>query len=280
VGDGHDGAGVLLQKALEPGDGLRVQMVGRLVEQQHVGLLQKQPAERHAAALAARKLGHLGLARRAAQRVHGDLYLPVEVPGVDGVDLLLQFGLLGDQRVHLVGVGFGERIADFLEAVEQRLGLCHALENVAGDVLGRVELRLLRKVADPDALGRPSLTVDLGVDAGHNPHQRRLAGAVQAEHTDLRPGQEEQPDVLQHLLAAGIGLGDAVHLIDVLVGSHDYSGALGGCRCDWTDREFRARFLAYRPDACNAPATAAPGTGGWAPARPPAARRPACAAAA
>ncbi len=37
VRDGNHGAGVLGQKPLEPGDGLRVQVVGGLVQQQHVG---------------------------------------------------------------------------------------------------------------------------------------------------------------------------------------------------------------------------------------------------
>ncbi len=90
---------VFLQEALQPGDGFGVEMVGRLVEQQHVGLRQQQPAERDAAALTAGQLGDVGVARRAAQRVHGDLDGAVEVPGVGGVDLLLQLALLGEQRV-------------------------------------------------------------------------------------------------------------------------------------------------------------------------------------
>ena len=45
VGDGDDGARVVLQKALEPGDRFRVEMVGRLVEQQQIRRLQQQPAQ-------------------------------------------------------------------------------------------------------------------------------------------------------------------------------------------------------------------------------------------
>ena len=66
VGDRDDGALELGQVALQPPDALGVEVVGRLVEQQHVGLLQQQPAERHAAPLAARELGHVGVARGAA----------------------------------------------------------------------------------------------------------------------------------------------------------------------------------------------------------------------
>ena len=38
VGDGHDGARILLQEALQPLDALGVEVVGRLVEQQQVGV--------------------------------------------------------------------------------------------------------------------------------------------------------------------------------------------------------------------------------------------------
>jgi hypothetical protein len=53
VGHADDGARVLLEVLLEPGDRFRVEVVGRLVEQQHVRLRQQQPAQRDAAALAA-----------------------------------------------------------------------------------------------------------------------------------------------------------------------------------------------------------------------------------
>ena len=57
VGDGHHGAREALQEVLEPLHALGVQVVGGLVEQQHVGLGQQQPAQRHAALFAAREQG-------------------------------------------------------------------------------------------------------------------------------------------------------------------------------------------------------------------------------
>ena len=53
VGDGHHSPREVMEEALQPGDGLRVQMVGRLVEQQHVGRAQQQLAQRHPALLTA-----------------------------------------------------------------------------------------------------------------------------------------------------------------------------------------------------------------------------------
>ena len=52
VRHGDDGAGILLQVLFQPVYGLCVEVVGGLVEQQYVGLLQQQPAEGHAAAFA------------------------------------------------------------------------------------------------------------------------------------------------------------------------------------------------------------------------------------
>ena len=115
-----DGAGIVLQKALQPCHRFGVEMVGRLVEQQQVRALQQQAAQRDAAALAAGQGRDRRIARRAAQRVHRDLDGAVEFPGVGLVDFFLQFALLGDQRIHLLGREvLGEAGADCLEAVEQ-----------------------------------------------------------------------------------------------------------------------------------------------------------------
>ena len=72
--------GYCAQMAFEPIDGLGVEMVGRLVEQQEVGLLEQKPAERDAAPFAARQLRHVGIVGRAAERVHRLLDLALEIP--------------------------------------------------------------------------------------------------------------------------------------------------------------------------------------------------------
>src|SRR5262249_583665 len=81
--------------------------------------------------------------------------------------------------------------------------------------------------------GRPGLAADIVVEPGHDPQQGRLAGAVEAEHPDLRPGQEAEPDIVEHLAPARIDLGQALHDADVLIGGHWRShGRLevgGGC---------------------------------------------------
>ncbi len=221
MGDRDHGARIVFEKALQPRDQFRIEMVGRLVEQQQVGTLQQQPAQRHSTPLAAGERPHLGLARRAAQRVHRDLDRTVELPAVGLVDLFLQFALFGDQRLHFVGCEvLGEPGADRLEPVEQRLGFGQSLDDVAEHVLLRIESRLLRQIADPRSFGGPGLARIVALLAGHDPQQGRLAGAVGTEHADLGARKKRQPDVPQHLATAGIALAEPLHHIDVLVGGH------------------------------------------------------------
>jgi len=221
VGDRDDGARILVQVALEPRHALGIEVVGRLVEQQHVGLFEQQPAQRDAAPLTARELGDVCIAGRGPQCLHRDLERGVEVPPVARLDDVLELALLLEQLVHLLVRGhLAELHRDFFEARERLLHLGNGLFDVALDVLGFVELRLLTEVADAHALGGPRLADELLVDAGHDPQQGRLAGAVAAEHADLGAGEELQVDALEHLFAAGPDLAQVLHGEDVLVRRH------------------------------------------------------------
>src|SRR6266481_2404644 len=214
VGDDQDRTGILPQMAFQPGYRFGVEMVGRLVQQQKIGLVEQQPAQCDAATLAAGKLCDIGIVWRAAQRVHRLIDLAVEIPQASGLDLVLQFGhLLGG----LVGIIDGQLVI----AIEDRLLLGDAQHDVLAHRLAGVELRLLLEVADPRALGDPRLAVIFLVDAGHDPQQGRFAGAVDAEHADLGVGIKRQMNVIEHLAIAGIGLGQTLHEIDELARHHD-----------------------------------------------------------
>ena len=65
--------------------------------------------------------------------------------------------------------------------------------------LGRIELRLLRQVADLQARLRPCLAVEFLVDAGHDLQQRRFARAVVAEHADLGAGKESSSEISRRI---------------------------------------------------------------------------------
>ena len=147
VGDRHDRARVLLEEALEPVDRLGIEVVGRLVEQQQVGVAEEEPGECHATLLPAGQLRDVGVVGRAAQGVHRDVDVALEVPGIGRGDLVLEGRLLGTDLL-VVGVRVGPGGHDRVVLVDERLDLGHAVHDVALDVLGRIELGLLAQVAD------------------------------------------------------------------------------------------------------------------------------------
>jgi len=259
VGDGDHGARKALQEMFEPLDRLGVEVVGGLVEQQHVGLAQQQPAQRDAALFAARQHPDLRLPGRQAQRVGGQLQLQVGVLAAGGGDHGFQIGLLGGQLVE-VGVFVAVFGIDLVQPLLGRQHAAHAFFHHLAHGLVRRQQRLLRQVADVQARHRGGFALDLLVQAGHDLEQRALARAVDAEHADLGAGEEGQVDVLQDLPLRRHDLADAVHGEDVLghgsgLGCWKVGGRAGMrratryCRC--SGRADAAGGLAA---ACNAAA--------------------------
>ena len=216
MGDGQDRARVLGQVLLEPLHALGVEVVGRLVEQQQVGLLEQQLAQRDPAPLAAGQVGDRLVARRAAQRVHRLLDAAVELPALGVLDLLHQLALLGQQRVE-VGVRLAHRGRDLLEPGQRsRAGRRPRPRRSRAPSWSR-------PAAAPAAAGRPwrpgasvASPLDALVEAGHDLQHARLAGAVRADHADLRAGQERQRDVVEDHLVA-VRLAHLVHGVIRLV---------------------------------------------------------------
>ena len=171
--DGNDASLEVREVSLEPGNTLRIEMVRRLVEEQHVRLLEKNTAERDATLLSARQIRHGGIARRQSEGVHRDLDLVVEIPEVVRVDLLLNLRLTIEQLGHRVVVHrLRELVRDVIELVEQRTLSTNRFLDVAADVLAGIQLRLLREVADAGALCRPGFALEFLIDARHDAKQR------------------------------------------------------------------------------------------------------------
>ncbi len=130
VGDRHDGARVVAEEPFEPVDRLGVEVVGRFVEQQQVGAAEQQAAQGDTAALATGEHGHVGVVGWAAQRVHGDVDVAFERPGVGGGDLVFEDRLLLADLV-VVGVGVGPLGHDLVVVVDDALHLGDAVHDVA-----------------------------------------------------------------------------------------------------------------------------------------------------
>ena len=190
---------------------------------------QQQPAQRDAALLAAGQVGHRR--RRPAGRRSASMAISicaVEVVGALGGDLGLEPGLLLADLL-VVGVGVGVPREDLVVGGEQAGHLGDAVEHVALDVLGLVEVRLLLEQAGLEAGGEAGLARVAVVDAGHDAQQRGLARAVGAEHADLGARVERQADVLEHVAVGRVEPTHLVHGEDELGTAHDESsgGTLG-----------------------------------------------------
>ena len=112
-------------------------------------------------------------------------------------------------------VGVAELHRDRVEAVEHLAGGAHAVLDVAAHVLRRVELGLLREVADGRPVGELRVADEARVEPRHDPQQGRLARAVGPEHADLRAVQEGEGDVLEHDAVGRVLLAQLVHRVDV-----------------------------------------------------------------
>src|SRR5438034_1097494 len=105
-------------------------------------------------------------------------------------------------RIHLATLSRKYRscvMATTVPGYSSRKRSSHAMLDVAAHILVGLELRLLRQVADAQAVGGKRLAEEVAVDAGHDAQQRRLAGAIGAEHADLRPVEEREIDAAQDL---------------------------------------------------------------------------------
>ena len=159
----------------------------------------------------------VGVPRGQAEGVHRHLHRAVHVPGARGVDLVLDPSLLVDDLVHLrLGEVLPELHRQLLETVDERLERRDRLLDVLLDVLRGVEHRLLREMPDAGPFGGEGLAGEVPVEAGHDPQEGRLAGAVRPEDADLGVREELEPDALEDLLALRGDLPQVLHGEDEL----------------------------------------------------------------
>ncbi len=104
MGNANHGSLILMQMHLKPLNTFGIQVVGGFIKQQHIRLLQQQPAQCNAAALAAGELAHRLVVGRALQRIHGALQPAVQIPCIQLVNFLLKFSLFAHELFHLIRV--------------------------------------------------------------------------------------------------------------------------------------------------------------------------------
>ena len=183
VRDHEQGAVVRAEEPLEPGEAVGVEVVGRLVEQQHLRVLQQRRGQQRAGLLAAREPRERAVAGQVVDRepVPDLVGAGLGGPGVRGL------GALEGVRVAVEVAGLaerGERLAGLPErVVEQRVE-----RRVARG-------RLLRQVAD--ARGRRDRSAVGVLAARQQAQQRRLARAVGADEAGSLAGVEGQREPIE-----------------------------------------------------------------------------------
>src|SRR5690554_3367283 len=106
VGDGHYGAGEVVQEALQPGYRVGIQVVGRFVQQQHVGSGQQQAAQCHTAFFTTGQVLDFCIPVGQAQGIGGDFQLALQVVSIGSLQNGFQLGRFGSQGME-VGVRLG-----------------------------------------------------------------------------------------------------------------------------------------------------------------------------
>ena len=215
MGNRHHSTGETLQELLQPIHRFRIQMVGRLVQQQHVGLRKQQLAQCHATFFTTRQDPDLGVPRRQSQGIGSHFQLLVQAIAIGRSDNRFEPRLLGCQRIEISiffgisgihGIQFGLCFKHFAE---------RALHFLTHGLFG-IQLRFLGQIADVQVGHRNRFAFDFLVDASHDLEQSRFTRAVQAEHTDLGTGEKGQRNVLEDLPLGRHDLADAVHCKYVL----------------------------------------------------------------
>src|SRR5262249_32935074 len=121
---------------------------------------------------------------------------------------------------------------DLIVPCEQCLDWRDAFFDVAAHVLTGVETWLLMEKTHRNATGRKGFADETGVFARHDLEQRALAGAVQAEHTNLGAEIKREPDVFQNSGVGLVNLPETLHRVDKL---RHWQRENSGCRFQIAD---------------------------------------------
>ncbi len=223
VADQDERAVVALEEVAEPRHRRQVEVVGRLIEQEHVGPLEQQRRQHRAHLPAARELAQVArvVGDREAEAGQDRLRLVGREEPIEMRLLLVQLGhplgqldqIVVARRVvaDLAQLGLGGRQIT-IELTTAR----HAVEHERQQRRAAGQRQVLRQPADPHALGAGHHAVVDLLHAGQDLEQRGLARAVGADQADAivaadaqagrvedHPVGEEQRDLFEDDQAHG-----------------------------------------------------------------------------
>ena len=184
VADHKDRTGVALEVAFQPFHRGKIQVVGRLVQNKDIRLFQQELCQTQTGQLTAGQNAHI-LAPCILRKAHAGQHLfdvDVHVVAVGRVDDVLQRIVLFQQRRviwsgrHLLfqNLHLGHRVQ------HRGKGRAHLPVNIKC----RVKLCVLFQIAQRHAVGHTEFPVIVGVNAGQDLEERRLARAVLTHDAD------------------------------------------------------------------------------------------------
>ena len=80
----------------------------------------------------------------------------------------------------------------------------------------RIELRFLRQITNLEIVLPRNFAIDVFIDTGHNPQQRRFTGTIEPQNADLGPREKRQRNIFEDESLRGNHLGHAIHGHDIL----------------------------------------------------------------
>ena len=167
---------VLSKVLLQPVNAFCIKVVGRLVEQQYIRLLQQQATKCHTTAFATTQRFDLLVGTWTTKRIHSTFQFAIQVPCIGAVDDVLQLALTGKELIHLVFVLIVFRktklLIDFLIFSQCINDVLHAFLHHFDDCFLVIKFRLLLKITDTIARTPYYISLILLLNAGNNLHER------------------------------------------------------------------------------------------------------------
>ena len=195
VGHQHQGAGEAPEVALQPLHPVGVEVVGGLIQQQHVGLGHQGCRQGHPLAVATGEVAHLALDVADAEPLQHLAALLLQPPGIELVHAVMEVAELG-QGDGVVGA-ISHRLAQGRVLPQQGHLLAAPGKHLLQHGVLRVQPGLLVDEHHPGAGGAAALAAAEGFNARQHLQQGALAGAIGADQPQPLACADVQAEVFK-----------------------------------------------------------------------------------
>ncbi len=185
VGHQHQGPLETAQIALQPLDAIGIEVVGGLIQQQHIRIGHQGGRQGHPLAVSPGEFAHLALAIGDSQPLQHLLALALQIPGIEAIHPALQIAELGQQGA-VVGVG-GDRLAQPQVLAQQGHLFATAGEHLLQHGVLRIHGGFLVHQHHPGPFRAAALAFTERLYPSQHLEQGRFAGAIGANQPQAIP---------------------------------------------------------------------------------------------